>query len=900
MSTSDQRPSSDRLVVVGSSAGGIEALSILVSTLSADFPAPIVLAQHLDPQRHSKLGAILQRCTTLPVKVIMAHTSLRAGEIYVVPENRHVTIQDGYVEIQEDQQGRPKPSLDLLLSSAAKAYGNHLVAVILTGMGSNGSIGAIEVKKAGGIVIIQNPETARFPSMPLALPPSIVDLQVDLERIGPLLYNLLAGNSVSSQEERGEVLDDILSFLKNHEQISVYMYRPPVLQQHIRYRMLATGMPTMHDYLNYLQSTRAEPGELAKALLVTHTAFFQNSGASVYLQSTILPELLDRALDRDHSLRCWSAGCATGEEAYSLAMLLADLLGPEISQWSIKIFATDPSEAAISFARRGVYAESMLVGLPLAYKMRFFERVDHRYRISKTLRKMVVFGQQDIVRSTPFSKIDLVLCRNVLSSFTSDAQEFALRQFAFSLFPGGYLFLGDSEAVSLPRTLYEPVSQKWQVYRCINRASPVASFPIVSTLTRPRIEERPDTSALAVSAEQLAEPQNALPSFDLEQLRSYYEVLLRAFPIGIIVIDDGYHIVTANSLARRLLRLPAKLVEQDFLHAVPGLPYAHVRTAIDEVFRERSEITLSEVELDIRAGGSGRFITLSLSPIQLRAIRPELVAISVIDITEQVHSRRHLQAMQAEQAQLLGELGAANKRLNEVNTALMKANEELQVMNEDLTVTQQELQARLEELEATNEELQSNFEELESDDEDLQATNQDMETTIEELQVTSEMLGTSNEELHKQAQELQEQLTLLSDERGRLAEILEHVPFSFVVLRGPELSVESISPDYALIIHGQEVLGRPFSEVVGLIWAADLPLLRLANEVYQQDAQRNVPAVGPGVSETPGGRGERHPAYTLIPTHATGGTISGVIIYATDEAEEGEHADCVSQLEVTS
>lgn len=899
MNTSDQITSSNHLVVVGSSAGGIEALSILVSTLPADFPVAIVLAQHLDPQRPSNLGAILQRRTTLPVNVIAAHTPLRAGEIYVVPENRHITINDGYAEVQEDQQGRPKPSLDLLLSSAARAYGERLIAVILTGLGSNGSMGAFEVKKAGGTVIIQNPETARFPSMPLSLPPAIVDIQVDIERIGPLLYDLLVGKHIPSQEEQGEVLDDILSYLEDQEQIDFRMYQPSSLLQHIRYRMLATSTPTAHNYLDYLQSTATESRELVKALLVTHTAFFHGSGAYAYLKSTVLPELLERARDRDHTFRCWSAGCATGEEAYSLAILLADLLGPEISQWSIKVFATDLSNAAISFARRGVYSENMLTGLPPEYRNRFFERIDHRYRIAKTLRKMVVFGQQDIARSTPFSTIDLVLCRNVLSYFTHDMQEFALKQFAFSLFPGGYLFLGDTEAVHPPQTLYESASRRWHVYRCINKASPVTQFPIDSVHIRTRMEKRPGSSVLAVPSEQLTEPQAALPSFDLGQLRRYHEVLFRTFPIGIIVIDDGYHIVTANDLCRRLLRLPATLVEEDLLHVVPGLPYSQVRTAIDEAFRERSAITLSEVELDFRAGGSGRFMTLSLSPIQVYGTRPELVAISVIDVTEQVQTRRHMQAMQAEQAQLLDELGAANMRLNEVNAALLKANQELQAMNEDMMVTQEELQSKLEELETTNEELQSNFEELESDDAELQATNQDMETTIEELQVTSEMLGTSNEELLARAKELQEQLALLAGERGRLTEIIEQAPFYFVVLRGPDLRVETMSPDFALQLSGQEVLGRPFSEVVGRLWKADVPLLRLANEVYQQDAHRSIPSISTDVAEEPGGSSERYPAYILVPSHDTEGTVSGVIIYATGGAEEREQAAGADPLNMT-
>src|SRR5436305_8587204 len=201
------------LVVVGSSAGGVEALSVLVNTLPADFPAPIVLAQHLDPSPHSSLDSILQRRTKLSIDVVNSRTQLQAGKIYVVPANRHVTIDDSYVEVQGDHNKRPRPSVDLLFSSAAEVYGERLIAVILTGSGSDGAAGAVDVKNAGGTVIVQDPQTARYPSMPLALPPTLVDFEVSVERIGPLLYDLLRGESLPQPEEK---TDDVLRSIFEH------------------------------------------------------------------------------------------------------------------------------------------------------------------------------------------------------------------------------------------------------------------------------------------------------------------------------------------------------------------------------------------------------------------------------------------------------------------------------------------------------------------------------------------------------------------------------------------------------------------------------------------------------------------------------------------------------------
>ena len=859
---------------------------MLVGSLPTDFPAPVVLAQHLDPRRHSHLSAILQRHTPLPVHVVAANTPLLPGAIYVVPENRHVSLNDGFIEAREDHLGRPKPSLDLLLSSAAAAYGERLIAVILTGLGSNGALGAVEVKRAGGTVIIQNPQTARFPSMPLALPPTVVDIRADLEQIGPLLSDLLTGRHLPIREEQGDVLQRLLAVLTQLEQIDFSMYKPSALLEHIGYRMLATSTPTLGDYLAYVQAVPVEGEELVKSLLVTYTEFFRDPGAFAYLKSTLLPELIERARSRDRTLRCWSAGCATGEEAYSLAMLLADLLGEELPLWQIKVFATDLSTEALSFARHGVYPENLLKGLPPEYRTRFFERAEHGLRVVRKLRQLVVFGQQNLARTMPFSAIDLLLCRNVLSYFVPEAQELVLNQFAFSLYPGGYLLLGKDEAIRPANGLFEAVDRDWNAYRCTSKATTTTRFSVQSM--PPRSSVPPAGPGPSVAREQ---PTAPLLSQDLGQLRSYTELLFRMLPIGIVILTRDYHIVTANGISRRLLRLPANAVEQDFLHVVPGLPYAQVRGAIDAAFAEHSATTLTEVELDAIAGGSGRIVALSVAPIQLNAAHPQLVAIAVVDLTEQVQVQRRLEAVQAEQVQLVNELGASNKRLNEANKALLRANDELTQTNEDMILTQEELQARLEELETVNEELQASFAELESDDDRLQAASQEMEAANEELRATSSVLEDANAVLEARAGALQEQNDLLTDERRRLAEIVEYAPFSFVLLRGAELRVEAVSPHYNRRLQGRNVLGQPLSHVEGLLWPAGPPLERLATEIYRQGEPRSLSSEQAG--------GERHPAYTLVPVRGDDGTAMGVIIYAMDEAGVEEQAGEPGQLEPT-
>src|SRR6266704_683035 len=723
------------LVVVGSSAGGIEALSILVSTLPADFPAPIVLAQHLDPNRPSSLDSILQRRTQLSIDVVNSRTHLQPGKIYVVPANRHVTIDDSDVEVQGDHNKRPRPSVDLLFSSAAEVYGERLIAVILTGSGSDGAAGAVDVKNAGGTVIVQDPQTARYPSMPLALPPTVVDFEVGIERIGPLLYDLLKkGESLPQPEEKtDDVLRSILEQVSRQANIDFRPYKSTTILRRISRRMAVTHCSTMHDYLDYLKANPQEVGELVKAFLINVTQFFRDSDAFTYLKSQILPKLIARGLERDHTLRVWAAGCATGEEAYSLAMLITELLGPELSQWSIKIFATDLDEAAINFARRGLYSENLLRDVPADYKDRFFERVDHGYRVSKMLRQMIIFGQQDLSRSAPFPRIDLVLCRNVLIYFTPELQEYVLNQFTFSLSPGGYLFLGKAETVRPVQSFSELVNKRWKVYCCIGNALHSARRPNSSELSMPRVEGPTSNRQNMAPGKHLIDHEPSPPPVELGQLRRFNESLLRFLPIGVVVIDRSYHVLSANGAARRLLGLRDISNEQDFLHAVLGIPYPEVRTAIDAVFREKDTVNLSEVDLAISMGGNGLFVALSIALMQVEAGAPDLAAISVTDVTEQVQTRRRLEAIQVEQTQLMSELSIANKRLNDVNKELMDANEELQVGNEELVLTQEELQASIEEFETTNEELQATNEELETNNEELQATNEELETTNDEL-----------------------------------------------------------------------------------------------------------------------------------------------------------------------
>ena len=841
-----------QLVVVGSSAGGIEALSTLLAGMRRDFPAPVVLAQHLDPGRHSHLQAILQRKTSLPVVLVGNTVPLEAGSVYIVPSNHHVVITDSTVRMENDHGDRPRPSVDLLFQTAAKSYGERLVAVILTGAGSDGAVGAVEVKEAGGTVVIQNPRTARYPSMPLALPPTAIDHVVDIERMAELLARLLSHEGLPPARESTETaLARVVGLVSSQSSVDFHSYKSTTVLRRIARRMPATASATIEDYARHLEDHPEEVGRLAADLLINVTEFFRDRDAFLFLRNTILPELIERGRRNGRVVRLWSAGCSTGEEAYSLVLSLADLLGEELADWSLKVFATDVDEHAIAFARRGLYPGNVLGGLPEDYLTRFFEPADHGMRIHKNLRQMVVFGKQDIGHGVPFPRIDLAVCRNLLIYFRPDMQEQVLDVFAYALHPtSGYLFLGKAETARPSRSTFELVNKRFKVYRCVGAPAGGARHIKVG---------RAIIAPPAASADAAAAPP--AESLDLVHLRRFNEMILRSMPVGLVVIDRSYRMITSNPAARRMLQMLEHVGEPDFLHAARGLPYVPVRAAIDAAFRDRTAATLPDVAL--ASGVEERFVHLTISRVDNDPTTGEFAVISVVDVTETVGATRRLHISQEEQRLLVEELSTTNKRLADLNKDLQDANEELQAANEELMLAQEEMQSTNEEFEATNEELQ--------------ATNEELETNNEEMQSTNEELETTNEELSARSTELQDMTRTLSRERARLAEMVELAPFCIMVLKGPGLVVDAVNPACARVLAGDEVRGRPFEEV----FAQDAALIDGVRRAFRDGSawtseRRNVVLRG-GTSAG----ADRVFVLTAVATHEEG-KVDGIVLYGED------------------
>ena len=362
------------LLVLGSSAGGIEALSRVVADLPAHLPAAVVIAQHLDPRRSSHLAEILERHAVLPIRVIDGTTRLEDGVIFVVPENRLVEVTEHGLRLRPARRGAIAPSVDLLFASAARTHGERVIAVVMTGTGSDGSAGAWTVKQAGGTVVIENPETAMFASMPASVSPSLVDATADLDTLGNVIVGILHVIERPAGPGRDDAFSRLLDRIRDRSGIDFGAYKPATIVRRLEGRMRATGSADIAGYAALIERDAAEYDRLISSLLIKVTGFFRDARLWDHLRDELIPGLLETARRERRELRVWSAGCSSGEEAYSLAMTIAEAQTDGPRGVDVRIFGTDIDPGAIAFARRGIYPAGALHDVPSALRSRYFIR----------------------------------------------------------------------------------------------------------------------------------------------------------------------------------------------------------------------------------------------------------------------------------------------------------------------------------------------------------------------------------------------------------------------------------------------------------------------------------------------------------------------------------------------
>lgn len=812
------------IVVVGASAGGIDALERLAASLPAGLPAPVVVAQHAAGGREKQLLDILRARTALDVAIIDGRTILENGTIYIVPAGRNAEVTDGSVRAENALAGSPSPSIDRLFASAARAYGDRTLGIVLSGIGSDGPAGALAIKEAGGTIVVQDPATAAFAALPGSIPPAICDITSDVETMGSLIPAMIQSAHSADNTIDEDALRRFLEQLRSRSGIDFTQYKTPTIRRRLARLMAAAHVETLQDYMRYLNAHPEAYQRLVSSFLIKVTGFFRDPALFKSLQEQILPELIAEARAKRRELRLWSAGCATGEEAYSLAISVAEVLGDRLGELDIRIFATDLDEGSIAFARRGLYVPQAFSEMPAALMEKYFTPSDGCYQIKKRIRNLTVFGEYDLAQRAPFPRIDLILCRNVLIYFTKDLQQRTLQLFAFSLRDGGYLVLGKSETTSPLPQYFSAVHPALKVFRR-HGERPLVPAPAFGGGSAP--PERPTMR------------RNALRSFTVPrgnneagQRGSFAERLGTFFfdsPLGVVTVDRTYDIQAINQAARQMLGIHGQGIGEDIVHSASAVAPQQLKPLLDRAFRSKKHALPEEIEVNDLALGEARSLQIScyMETLDEKDDRGPLI-ILLQDVSAQAKRRRELEdECRANRAELervgkqSAELMERQRSLMDANIELTAANNDLRNMNEHLLISAEEAEAAAEEVETLNEEMQATSEELETLNEELQAT-------VEELNTTNEELGARGDELERIANARREKLASIENERQLLRAALERMPTAAALVDGDGVVME-VTREYEelaqenprLPLRGQLWIERPDFGVMATALAID-------------------------------------------------------------------------------
>ncbi|MDP1562192.1 MAG: PAS domain S-box protein [Pirellulaceae bacterium] len=726
------------VVGMGASAGGLSAFKKFFNAMPIDSGAAFVLVPHLDPTHQSLMVELVARQTKMPVCEARDGMSLEPNHVYVIPPNKYLTLQQRRLQLSELSEKHVAPTaIDGFFRSLAREQLDHAIGIVLSGTSSHGTPGIKEIKLVGGMVMAQRPETAEYDSMPRhAIATGLVDYILPPEEMPAALLRYLqhpyiqtARSPVSNDDSIRKELNRILAVLKASSKHDFRSYRSNMLQRRVLRRMGICHLEHFADYVDYLQTNPAEVTALYNDLLIGVTQFFRDAEAFQVLEQRVIPELLGSVNNvstvcgignpRPPTLRVWIPACASGEEAYSIGMLLLEQIGSSKRVVEIQIFATDIDERSLEGARQGIYLESNIEGVSPERRQRFFTKIDSQHwQVNKQLRETITFAPQNLIGDAPFSKLDLISCRNLLIYLEPSVQAKIIRLFHFSLKDRGYLMLGPAESIGREIDLFEPISKKWRVFR---RRGPVRrellEIPIVATDERRRLR----LPHLEVS------PSPAMGYKELLQ-----RLVLDNFAPAAVLINHKYEIVSVLGPLVRYLEFPPGEITNDVLAmARPGLR-TKIRTAVYKAFQSGNSVT----EPNARVKRDGKYFACSIA---VKPVMESKDAAGLLLVTFQDHAMSEAIAVAG--------LASVNPS-DEIESHLLRH------LEEELKFTREDLQSTIEEYESSTEELKASNEEVMSMNEELQSANEELESSKEELQSLNEELSTVNSQLQESVEEL--------------------------------------------------------------------------------------------------------------------------------------------------
>jgi two-component system CheB/CheR fusion protein len=836
------------IVGIGASAGGLETLNAFFSIMPPDRNMAFVIIQHLSPQHKSIMASLLDKHTRMPVRQIEEGTKIESNHVYLNPPGKNVAIFNRRLHLMElVKTSAINMPIDFFFRSLSEDQGERAIGIILSGTASDGSLGVKAIKGEGGMVMVQEPETAKYNGMPKsAIETGLVDFILPVEKMPETLIDYAKHPFLESLDKIKleappikNQIQKIFSLIRSKTGHDFSHYKPSTIARRIERRLAIHQIKGLPDYILYLQKNPAEIDVLFKNLVIGVTSFFRDPEAYGILAQQVLPELLSEK-EPDTTIRFWVAGCSTGEEAYSLGMILSEAMDKAKRHFNVQIFATDIDTDALNTARKGIYPESIGADVSPERLKRFFMKEPGLLKVKKKLRDMVVFSLQNIGKDPPFSRLDLVSCRNLMIYMTSVLQKTIIPLFHYALNPAGILFLGTSESIGEYTDLFQPLNSKWKIFeRKKGPAGRVIRYPSeINYGTRERAE---------------SDEKDKLPVMSEIQAMAERAILDEYAPAGVL-ISDRYEILHFVGNTDRYLAPPTGKPSFNIMNMARADLKPPLTTALHKAVREKRNVSHKGVR--VAYNGAFCIVDISVKHMTSKGLPPGFMLVIFEDKTP----------VKAEDGK---KSGAVNKR--------KKQDTDLQSLEQDLQSTKEYLQATIEEMETSNEELKSTNEELQSVNEELQSTNEELETSKEELQSTNEELATVNAELQNKLDEFSK----ANDDMNNLLAATEIAS----LFLDTDVCIKRYTPAAAKIISLiQTDIGRPLSDLKTRF--PDVDLIGLAEKVLKDLNTVEMEILSKDLTWY---------AMKIIPYRTTENIIDGVVMTFVD-VHKVKQADKVRRL----
>lgn len=826
------------MVGMGASAGGLESFKEFFSAAPDTMNMAFIIVQHLDPTHESLMVQLLKKHTKMQVEEVEDNTLVESNHVYVIPPNKDMAVFNSILYIMEPSHARGfRKPIDFFFKSLAEDQREKAVGIIFSGTGSEGTLGLKDIKGHGGLSIVQDPESAKYDGMPRsAVNAGAEDYILPIHQMPEALLEYSKNRNFRPKEQpavaakSNELIEKIFILLRNQTGCNFGDYKSSTVMRRIEKRMALTQIGKLENYFKYLQKNKKEIRKLFNELLIGVTSFFRDKEAYRVLENSIVPQIIKNKSD-GQVVRVWVAGCSTGEEAYSLAMLFDETINEQSKSLKLQIFASDIDERAINKARRGIYPETIVTDVSPKRLNRYFYKEDDTYLIKKEIRDKVIFSEHNFIKDPPFSKQDLVSCRNLLIYLNVETQKNVLGIFHYSLIPEGILFLGSSESIGEYVSLFEVMDRKHKLYK--RKKVKQNRKPDIGHLFMETANLKPLPSSLSPKHKHMGN----FSKITTEMLLDLYA------PACAIINSNGEATYFSGNTGKYLQPSPGEAKLNVIDMARKGLK-TDLRAIITNI--RKSKKTENRSNVKVKTNGKFQVIDLCLRPLENFIFDEQHYLLTFED--------KNIEAKANDSTQL---------KVDHDTT-------ELQALEQELITSKEYLRSTIEQLEVSNEELKSSNEELQSSNEELQSTNEELETSKEELQSV-------NEEIVSVNSELEEKIIELANAYDDMNNLLASTKIGTIFLDN-DLRIKRFTPSMSKIINliGSDV-GRPILDLTS----------NLIYDGFAKDAKKVLEILKPFQSAVKSIDGIWY-QMKINPYRTADNVIEGVVVTFVNVTEEKE------------